>query len=161
MRNLRTFRIQKGNSLTEWYKIKNPFIVCINFLIVYLCRILPSLSLKRFLLRAIGVKIGKNVSIGLMAMFDIFWPELITIGDNAVIGYNITIICHEFLIKEYRVGEVKIGKNVMVGTNATILPGINIGDNATISACSLVNKDVPANSFVGGVPAKQIIKVSK
>ena len=161
MRNLKVFKVQKANSLIEWYKIKNPLIICINFLIIYLCRILPSLALKRFLLRLIGVKVGKNVSIGLMAMFDIFLPELITIGDNTVIGYNATIICHEFLIKEYRVGKVRIGKNTMIGTNATILPGVAIGDNAVVSACSLVNKDVLPATFVGGVPAKEIKKVNK
>ena len=46
----------------------------------------------------------------------------------------------------------------MMGANCTILPGVEIGDNATVSACSLVNKDVKANSFVGGVPARNLRK---
>lgn len=161
MRNLKVFKVKKANSLAEWYKIKNPFVVCINFLIIYLCRIMPSLALKRFLLKIIGMKIGKNVSVGLMVMFDIFWPELISIGNNTVIGYNATILCHEFLIKEYRIGEIKIGKNVMIGANSTILPGVKIGDGAIISACSLVNKDVPAGALYGGIPATELRKVQK
>lgn len=53
-------------------------------------------------------------------------------------------------------GGVKIGKNVWVGTKATILDGVTIGDNAIIGAHSLVREDVPAGATVAGVPAKTI-----
>jgi acetyltransferase-like isoleucine patch superfamily enzyme len=108
--------------------------------------------------RAIGMRIGKGVSIGLGAMFDIFFPELIEIGDNTVIGYNATFIAHEFLVKEWRTGKVKIGKNVMIGAGAMVLAGVSIGDNATVSAMSLVNRDVRPRTFVEGVPAKVVKK---
>ena len=49
-----------------------------------------------------------------------------------------------------------IGKNVWVGVKATITPGVTIGDNAIVGANAVVTKDVPANSVVGGVPAKVI-----
>ena len=137
-----------------WNKIKNPIRICFNYLIIVFCRILPSLSLKRWLLRRIGAKIGNNVSFGLESTIDVFFPELIEIGDNTIIGYRTTILTHEFLMNELRVGEVKIGKNVMIGANCTILPGVKIGDNAVISAQSLVNKDIPDNAFAAGVPVK-------
>jgi len=57
-------------------------------------------------------------------------------------------------VKELRTGPVKVGKNVMIGANVTILPGVEIGDGAVVSACSLVNADVPAGALVGGVPAR-------
>jgi acetyltransferase-like isoleucine patch superfamily enzyme len=60
------------------------------------------------------------------------------------------------MIEAHRTGKVIIGKNVLIGANATILPGVTIGDNAVISAGSLVNHNVPAGAFVGGVPAKII-----
>ncbi|MFQ6120243.1 MAG: acyltransferase [Methanosarcinales archaeon] len=101
-----------------------------------------------------GIKIGKNVSVGLEVTMDIFFPHLIEIGDNTIIGYNTTILCHEYLQKEYRIGKVIIGKNVTIGANTTILPGVKIEDNSVISAHSLVNKDV--SGFVGGVPAKPL-----
>jgi acetyltransferase-like isoleucine patch superfamily enzyme len=73
-----------------------------------------------------------------------------------VIGYNTTILAHEYLIKEYRLGPVEIGSEVMIGANSTILPGISIGDGAIVSAGTLVHKDVPAGAFVGGNPMRII-----
>ncbi len=55
-------------------------------------------------------------------------------------------------------GPVIIGKNVWIGRCSTILSGVTIGDNAIIGANSLVNKDVPANAVVAGVPAR-VIKI--
>jgi acetyltransferase-like isoleucine patch superfamily enzyme len=146
----------RRNSLRYWSKIKNPLRVALNYLIVALCRILPSLSLKCWLYRRIGVRVGKEVSFGLESTLDVFFPELIEVGDNTIVGYNTSILAHEFLVNELRVGEVKIGKNVTIGANCTILPGVNIGDNSTISAHSLVNADVPSNVLAGGVPARVI-----
>ncbi len=142
--------------MSSWWKVKNPVKTMLNFILIYSARFAPSLRLKRFLYRLAGAKIGKGVSFGLGAVLDIFFPELIEIGDNSIIGYNSTILAHEFLIKELKTGQVKIGKGVMVGANCTVLAGVEIGDGACISACSLVNSDVPAGSFIGGVPAKII-----
>jgi acetyltransferase-like isoleucine patch superfamily enzyme len=156
MRDLEVHKVKGKNSMCGWYKIRNPLRVAFNFIVIYACRFLPSLSLKNYLYRMLGMKVGRNVSVGLMAMFDIFFPELIEIGDNTVIGYNATILGHEFLVDEWRTGRVRIGKNVMIGANSTILPGVTIGDGAVVSACALVNKDVNSGTFVGGVPAKEI-----
>ncbi|MFZ5818164.1 MAG: acyltransferase [Bacillota bacterium] len=89
-------------------------------------------------------------------VFDIFYPHLITIEENSVIGYNSTILCHDFRVKEALVGPVHIGRNVLVGANSTILPGVTIGDGAQVSAMSLVNKDLPPGVFAGGVPVRII-----
>lgn len=52
-----------------------------------------------------------------------------------------------------------IGENVWIGSNVRICKGVHIGDNAIIAACSVVTKDVPANSIAAGNPAK-IVKVN-
>ena len=100
--------------------------------------------------------VGEQTSFALMVMLDVMFPEKIKVGRNCVIGYNTTILAHEYLIKEYRLGEVNIGNEVMIGANTTILPGVNIGDQAIVSAGTLVHKDVPAGAFVGGNPMRVI-----
>ena len=93
-------------------------------------------------------------------MVDVFFPEKITVGENSIIGYSTTILAHEYLINEYRLGEVVIGDNVLVGANTTILPGVTIGDWAVIAAGSVVHKDVAAGSFVGGNPLRELRRAS-
>ncbi len=153
MRHLEAFK-SKGehNSLWYWSDIVSPFKVIFNYICMSLARISPSLQLKILLYSAMGIKIGEHVSIGLEVNMDVFFPELIEIGDNSIIGFNSTILCHEFLVDEYRKGKVVIGKNVTIGANTTILPGVTIADNSVVSAHSLVNSDV--SGFVGGVPAR-------
>ena len=102
----------------------------------------------------LGMEVGQQTAVAFMVMMDIFFPEKIKIGDNTIIGYNTTILAHEYLLHEYRLGAVEIGSNVMIGANCTILPGVRIGDNAVVAAGSIVTKDVEPNAFVAGNPAK-------
>lgn len=142
------------NSLWNWHEIVSPLKVAFNYFCMSLARVSPSLRLKNFLYSAMGIKMGGHVSVGLEVNMDVFFPELIEIGDNSIIGFNSTILCHEFLVGEYRLGKVVVGKNVTIGANTTILPGITIADGSVVSAHSLVNSDV--SGFVGGVPARPL-----
>lgn len=146
------------NSLWSWTRDRDPATVMVNFILLLFVRYGPSLRLKLACMRAMGVRAGEHVSMALEATVDIFFPELIEIGDNTIIGYRTAILAHEYLIDSYRTGKVTIGKNVLVGANSTILAGVAIGDGAVVSAGSLVNCDVPAGAFVGGVPAKALEK---
>lgn len=139
------------------YKTVNRWKLIRNFIFIQITRYSPSLRLKNWIYRNIlGMKVGKDTSFALMVMVDIFFPEKIHIGDNCIIGYNSTLLTHEYLIREYRLGEIYIGSNVLIGANTTILPGIAIGDNAIVAAGSVVHKDVAAGSFVGGNPLREI-----
>ena len=85
----------------------------------------------------------------------------VTIGDGCQIGHNVVFATlNHFMEPEKRKmsysAPIVLGKNVWVGSNATILQGVTIGDNSVIGAGAVVTKDVPANTVVGGVPAKFI-----
>jgi len=156
MRHLERYKTKNPNSMAQWWKIKNPLTVIFNFIIIFTCRYLPSLRLKRFLYRLTGMRVGHNAGIGLEVTFDIFFPELIEIGDHAVIGYGATILTHEFLVGEWARGKTTIGSRSLLGARSLVLAGVRVGANAKVSAMSLVNDDIPANSFYGGVPAKRL-----
>jgi acetyltransferase-like isoleucine patch superfamily enzyme len=126
----------------------------LNYAIILICRVSPSLKLKRVLLRLIGVDVGEGVAWGLESTPDVFWPDRITVEDHAVIGYDATILCHEFLRDEYRLGDVRIGEGAMIGAGAVILPGVEVGAGAQVAANSLVDEDVPPGATVAGVPAE-------
>jgi acetyltransferase-like isoleucine patch superfamily enzyme len=143
------------NALWYFPKLTGGYLrVAKNALVIQLARYTPMLWLKNILYRMLGIQVGPHTSVGLMVMIDIFFPELLSIGENSVIGYNSVLLCHEFTRNEWRRGPVQIGRDVTIGANCTILPGVVIGDGATVSAMSLVNRDVPAGSFVGGVPIR-------
>ncbi|MGD7025056.1 acyltransferase [Rossellomorea vietnamensis] len=157
MRRTTRYRVDGANSLWHVYKTV-PFLKVVkNFAVIQLARYTPFLGMKNWMYKNfLRMEIGKETSFALMVMLDVMFPEKISVGRNTVIGYNTTILAHEYLIKEYRLGDVEIGSEVMIGANTTILPGIKIGDGAIVSAGTLVHKDVPAGAFVGGNPMKVI-----
>ena len=105
---------------------------------------------------------GKNITIGK----DVFINSGchfqdqggIEIGDGALIGHNVVLatINHDLNPKENRKNHyapIRIGAHVWIGSNATVLPGVTIGDWAVVAAGAVVTRDVPAMTVVGGVPA--------
>lgn len=157
MRRTERFPVKGANSLWHIYQTV-PFLkVMKNFVVIQLGRYSPSLPFKNWLYRTfLKMKVGDQTSFALMVMPDVMFPERISIGKNSIIGYNTTILAHEYLIDEYRIGDVVIGDRVLIGANSTILPGVHIGNDAIVSAATLVHQDVPAGSFVGGNPMKII-----
>lgn len=161
-RKTERYNVSNGNSLWQIYKTVSFFKVMKNFIIIQIGRYSPSLRFKNWLYRTfLNMKVGDKTAFALMVMPDIMFPERISVGNNCVIGYNTTILAHEYLIDEYRLGDVTIGDNVLIGANTTILPGVTIGDNAVISAATLVHKNVPAGAFVGGNPMQFISEKGK
>jgi len=157
MRKTTRYRVEGANSLWHVYKTVPFWKVVKNFIVIQVARYTPFLGMKNWLYRNfLKMKVGDQTSFALMVMLDVMFPEKISVGRNTVIGYNTTILAHEYLIKEYRLGDVNIGSEVMIGANSTIMPGITIGDGAIVSAGTLVHKDVPAGAFVGGNPMQVI-----
>ncbi len=153
MRQTERFEVEGPNSLWQLYQTVSFFKVMKNFVVIQLARYTPLLSVKNWLYRTfLGMHVGKETSFALMVMVDLMFPEYITVGRNSIIGYNTTILTHEYLIKEYRLGNVTIGDEVMIGANCIILPGVTIGDGATVAAGTVVSKDIPAYAFAKGNP---------
>ena len=147
----------RGNPLVQWTKLRHPLRVLVNFVVVKLCKYVPSLRTKNIFYKLIGVKIGRNVRIAPGVTLDFIFPELIEIGDNSVIGFESLILTHEFLVNEWRRGKVIIGSNVVVGAQTTVMPGVTIGDHSTIAVKSLVNKTLKPHSKVVGIPIRRIM----
>ena len=106
-----------------------------------------------------NITVGRNIFINMGCKFQD--QGGITIGDGAFIGHNVVIatINHSLSSESRRTmipAPVSIGKNVWIGANAAIMPGVTVGDGAVIAAGAVVTKDVPANVIVGGVPARVI-----
>jgi len=125
-----------------------------NSLVCHICRVIPFIEIKNSLYRMIGVKIGKNVVIAAYTIIDPFFPELITIEDNVIVGVGATILAHEYTQEKLRKGRVHIKKRALIGAGSLIRCGITVGEHAVVGAKSFVNKDVPDFTMVGGVPAK-------
>jgi len=103
--------------------------------------------------------IGKNVFIN----FDCVFLDLggITIEDDVFIAPKVSLLAEGHPVgAEDRhslvPGRIHIRKNAWIGAGATILPGVSIGENAVVAAGAVVSKDVPANTVVGGIPARHI-----
>lgn len=117
--------------------------------------------------KKLGVRIGEDVNL----MGSPNWgsePYLIQIGDHTTVSFECAFITHDGAVVRYRkqerykkiikVGEIKIGNHCFIGARSTILPGVEIGDNSIVGACSLVTKSIPPGEVWGGVPAKFITK---
>lgn len=122
-------------------------------------------------LRSIGCKIGNGGSIhGSSITIDVTRPWLIDIGNDVHITRGVSILTHGYDLSVIRnayhytvgsSGKVKIGNNVFIGIESTILKGVTIGNNVIIGAGSLVNKDIPDNCVAAGVPAKVIMPLDE
>jgi acetyltransferase-like isoleucine patch superfamily enzyme len=157
VRKTTRYPVKGPNSLWHVYKTVPFWKVVRNFIVIQVARYTPFLSMKNWMYRSLlGMKVGEHTSFALMVMLDVMFPEKIKVGRNTVIGYNTTLLAHEYLIREYRLGDIVIGDEVLIGANSTVLPGIEIGDGAIVSAGTLVHKDVPAGAFVGGNPMRVI-----
>src|SRR5450830_266701 len=106
------------------------------------------------------IRIGRNVFINQnCTMYDLAGLD---IGDDVMIGPNVSIITSGHPISPSQrhtaviAKPIRIERNVWIGAGATIIGGVTIGENSVVGAGSVVTRDVPSNTLVGGNPAKVI-----
>ena len=113
---------------------------------------------------------GKNITVGKHVFLNMgckFQDQGgIFIGDETLIGHNVVLATLNHAMEpEDRAtmipAPIHIGKRVWIGSNATVLPGVTIGDGAIVGAGAVMTKDVPENTVVGGVPARVLRKIGK
>jgi len=133
----------------------------LNRILHILCRFAPgATSLRPFLHRLRGVKIGKGVWIGDDVYLENEYPERIEIQDGAMIALRSTIVAHT-----RGPGQIVIGKNVFIGVGCVIVTSGNrhlvIGDGAVVMASSLVSANVAPHTLYGSDAAKPLAKITK
>lgn len=103
----------------------------------------------------LGAKIGKDVFINTYELND--W-DLLTIGDNTMLGAGVVIQAHSAEAGKLHFRPVVLGAHCSVGRSSVILPGVEMGDHSILGAVSIATKDtkMPSHSVWGGVPAALI-----
>ncbi|MFT6441212.1 MAG: acetyltransferase-like isoleucine patch superfamily enzyme [Salibacteraceae bacterium] len=132
-----------------------------DFVNAYGCEIGDRSKIGTFVEIQKGATIGKDCKISSHT----FICEGVRIGDGVFVGHNVSFINDIFpravnidgsmqTDDDWELVITKIGNRVSIGTSATILGGITVGDNAIVGAGSVVTKDVPENAIVAGNPAR-------
>lgn len=136
----------------------------------HLKKMLGSVGERVWISKTFGCDCGKNIFIGddFTGNFNLTILDIreVYIGNHVMIGPNtlITTVGHPLSPKARRgymakAAPVRIGNDVWIGGNVTILPGVTIGNNVVVAAGAVVTKDVPDNSLIGGVPARLIREI--
>jgi len=101
-----------------------------------------------------GAKIGKDIALG-GTLVD---PQLIEIGDEAIVGQDTVITAHTITSGMITLTPVRIAAKATIGVNSVLMSGVEVGENSVVAAGSVVppNTHIPANELWGGIPAKKI-----
>lgn len=127
-------------------------------------------KLRPWILKKIGVNVGKNIFIGSGVWIDSGHSDMLIIEDHVHIAGECTILCHQRNLLNYHVGDdyaklgykiekVHLKKGCLIGQRTMVMPGVTIGEGAIVGAYSLVTKDIPAWTIALGRPAKAIKEI--
>jgi len=124
-------------------------------------------GVRKWLQRKRGVKIGRNVHWGTQVVVDYPYPNFVVIEDGASISGNDSLLAHckplpyHEACSESYVAPVIVHKNAWIAVNVTILPGVEIGEGAIVSAGSVVSKSIPPFTVANGNPAKVVADIAE
>ncbi len=122
---------------------------------------LPVNAPKVWVLRRLGARVGAGVYFSPGVWIDPTFPELVTIEDGVFFGMGAKLFTHEFRIDQFRAGRVIIRRGAFIGGFAIIGCGIEIGQRATVAACSVADRDVPAEATLIQPPARILRRQEK
>jgi acetyltransferase-like isoleucine patch superfamily enzyme len=139
-----------------------------DFVNLYGCEIGDDSKIGTFVEIQKGAKIGRNCKISSHT----FVCEGVTIGDNVFVGHNVTFINDLYPRSTTKDGKLQtevdwvcvptcVQNGVSIGSSATLLCGITVGERAIVGAGSVVTEDVPANMIVAGNPARILRKIDE
>ena len=135
----------------------NALTLVFRFTFVNWVRVTPFLNLFH---RAMGMKLGARVQINTAVVAD---QNLISVGDDTVIGGDVTLVAHVAERGRLVTAPVRIGRDVTIGIMAVVLPGCEIGDGAVIAAGAVLSKGakVGPGEIWAGVPARRVGRRSR
>ena len=107
-----------------------------------------------YLTSVLKMDIAETALVSVGARLDKVNPRGIHIGDDTYIASGTRVLAHDYCLKKH--GDTRIGRKCLIGADAIILCGVNIGDEVIVGAGSVVTKDVPAHCIVAGNPARII-----
>lgn len=105
-------------------------------------------------LRSLGARVGRQVYIAPEVWIDPLFPQLLTIEDQVMIGYNVKIALHEFGRDRFRAGRVILRRGAVIGGFALIGHGVEIGEGAVVAGGAVVGRDVPPGMMAVGNPVR-------
>ena len=124
-------------------------------------------GVRKWLQRKRGVKIGKNVHWGTHIIVDYPYPYFVVVEDGASISGIDYFLAHckpmkyhEDFVESY-VAPIIVHKNAWIALNVTLMPGVEIGEGAIVSAGSIVSKDIPPFTVAQGNPAKVVADIAE
>ena len=134
-----------------------------NYLKEFVYRLRGEYTTERLI--KMGMIVGENFKRLNGVILDPGHCWLIEIGDNVTMAPRVHILCHDASTKQFldytKIGCVKIGNNVFIGSESVVLPGVTIGDNVVVGANSTVTHNIPDNSVAVGSPARVICTLDK
>lgn len=134
---------------------RNLFVALFIRMLQLLARVSPgAMTLRVWLNRWRGVRLGKRVWIGYDSIIETSYPDLVEIQDDVTISIRATIIAH---FRESR--GVIIEKGAFIGPGAIIMPNVKVGEGAVVTAGSVVTSSVAPMTMVQGNPAKPVARV--
>ncbi|MBI3032601.1 hypothetical protein HYY69_03940 [Candidatus Woesearchaeota archaeon] len=149
------------NAGNDWWRARNPLAIFWSGILVELARRMNHSSLKTFLLKLAGAKIGKNVYIGKGVVLDHLMTNYITIEDGVKLEDDVYLDEHEYTISQTIFGRTIIKKGAHLKKGVFARAGTVVGEGTIVEENSFIQREIPAHEIWKGNPAKCVKKIAK